>query len=543
MYEPIQLTSTIPAERNSINHAPLRHGFVLIPFALAVAWFTLKPTAQAVLPPPPPDGGYPNQNTAEGDGALFSLTSPNNNGANNTAVGFNALFKNMGGCCQGGGSDNTAIGAEALDSNTTGSNSTATGFQALAANTTSGANTANGAFALRQNTLGHDNTASGFEALFSNTTGNANTANGSGALIVNTTGGANTANGSGALELNSTGSNNTATGFEALSGLRIPFTFNTGSNNTADGSQALLSNTTGTNNTATGIDALFSNTTGDHNTANGAFVLDRNTTGHHNSASGVSALGANTAGYSNSASGVFALNSNTSGHDNTANGNSALQNNTTGSFNTAVGSNAGANLTTGSNNIDIGALGVAGESNTLRIGTVKQTATFILGISGATVAGGVGVIIDTNGHLGTVASSERFKDAIKPMDKASEAILALKPVAFRYKHEFDPHGIPQFGLVAEQVEKVNPDLVARDEKGQVYTVRYEAVNAMLLNEFLKEHRRLEILQATVVRQQTEFAAQIVQQQKQIERLTAAVEKVGEQMELSKSAPQLVVNGQ
>ena len=120
-----------------------------------------------------------------------------------------------------------------------------------------------------------------------------------------------------------------------------------------------------------------------------------------------------------------------------------------------------------------------------------QTDTFIAGISGVTVAGGVGVIIDSSGHLGTVVSSERFKDEIKPMDKASEAILALKPVTFRYKHELDPEGIPQFGLVAEQVEKVNPDLVARDEQGKLYTVRYEAVNAMLLNEFLKEHRKVE----------------------------------------------------
>ena len=168
-------------------------------------------------------------------------------------------------------------------------------------------------------------------------------------------------------------------------------------------------------------------------------------------------------------------------------------NNTTGSNNIALGFNAGFNLTTGSNNIDIGNTGVAaGESNTIRIGTEgTQKATFIAGISGVTVAGGVGVIIDTNGHLGTVVSSARFKDEIKPMDKASEAILALQPVTFRYKKELDPDGIPQFGLVAEQVEKVNPDLVARDEQGKPYTVRYEAVNAMLLNEFLKEHRKVE----------------------------------------------------
>src|SRR5439155_16003224 len=165
--------------------------------------------------------------------------------------------------------------------------------------------------------------------------------------------------------------------------------------------------------------------------------------------------------------------------------------NSTGSSNTALGFQAGLNLTTGSNNIDIGNKGKAGESQYIRIGTKgTHTHTLIAGISGVTVAGGVGVIIDTNGKLGTVVSSERFKESIKPMDKASEAILAIKPVTFCYKHELDPEGITQFGLVAEQVEKVNPDLVVRDEQGKVYTVRYDAVNAMLLNEFLKEHRKV-----------------------------------------------------
>ena len=159
------------------------------------------------------------------------------------------------------------------------------------------------------------------------------------------------------------------------------------------------------------------------------------------------------------------------------------------------------NLTTGSFNIDIGNAGVASESNKIRIGTVgTQTATFIAGISGVTVAQGVGVIVDTDGHLGTVVSSARYKEAIQPMDKASEAILALRPVTFRYKKELDPKGIPQFGLVAEQVEKVNPDLVARDEQGKPYTVRYEAVNAMLLNEFLKEHRKVEEQSSQIAKQ-------------------------------------------
>jgi hypothetical protein len=188
--------------------------------------------------------------------------------------------------------------------------------------------------------------------------------------------------------------------------------------------------------------------------------------------------------------------------------------------------------------------GAAAESNTIRIGkSGTQTKTLIAGIFGKTVVNGVGVIVGSNGQLGTVVSSARFKDAIKPMDETSEAILALKPVTFRYRPELDPAGIPQFGLIAEQVEKVNPDLVVRDEDGKVTTVRYEAVNAMLLNEFLKEHGQVNQLKATVARQQQEFQAKFVQQQKQIEALTVTLQKVSERLELSKVAPQLVANDQ
>jgi len=224
-----------------------------------------------------------------------------------------------------------------------------------------------------------------------------------------------------------------------------------------------------------------------------------------------------------------------------------------------LGYRAGYNLTTGNYNIDIGNLGAAGESATTRIGTNgSQTNTYVAGISGVTVAGGVGVIVDSSGHLGTIVSSARFKDEIKPMDKASEAILALKPVTFRYKHELDPKGIPQFGLVAEQVEKVNPDLVARDADGKVYTVRYDAVNAMLLNEFLKEHRKVEEQdrkvqeqEATITHLNSRLAKQeaiIAQQQKGMEAVTARleeqdskIEKVSGQFEVNKPAPQIVDN--
>jgi len=260
-------------------------------------------------------------------------------------------------------------------------------------------------------------------------------------------------------------------------------------------------NTIGSNNTASGLQALFTNSTGDNNTASGSLTLQKNTTGSENTANGANALLNNTSGKSNTADGFGALNNN--------NGNS----------NIGLGDLAGVNLTTGSNNIDIGNAGGAGESDTIRIGAVgTQTATFVAGIHGVTVASAVGVVVDVHGHLGTVTSSARFKEAIKPMDEASEAILALQPVSFRYKHELDPDGVPQFGLVAEQVEEVNPDLVVRGEDGKVMTVRYEAVNAMLLNEFLKEHRKLEDLQ------------------KQVAALTAGLQKVSAAVELNKRAP-------
>ena len=353
---------------------------------------------------------------------------------------------------------------------------------------------------LSANTTGFFNVGVGFEALFNNTTGFKNTAIGAAALSANTTGRNNTAIGFVALERNTTASNNTALGFGAL-GVNT-----TGNSNTATGFEALLDSSTGSNNTANGFSALRNNTTGIFNTANGANALLHNTTANFN----------------------------------VAIGESALISDTTGGGNIALGAGAGLNLTTGNNNIDIGNAGVAGESNHIRIGTVgTQTHTFIAGISGATVAGGVGVIIDDNGHLGTMVSSERFKNNVQPMDKASEAILSLQPVTFRYKPELDPEGIPQFGLVAEQVEKVNPDLVARDEQGKPYTVRYEAVNAMLLNEFLKEHRKgeqqdrkIEELEATVARLQSVLKEQAAQ-----------IQKVSAQVEMSRPASQMLLNNQ
>jgi hypothetical protein len=442
MIHPSSLPKVNSSLTKSVNRSVLWRGFFFA--AIALICFGSSPTARATLPPPPPDGGYPNRNTAEGDGALFSLTT----GARNTAIGTSAVFFNTT------GSNNTAVGDSALGGNTVSDNNTAIGVAALASNTAS------------------DNTATGFEALNNNTTGTQNSAHGANALEFNTTGG---------------------------------------------------------NNTATGFDALFNNTKGNLNTATGSGTLADNTSGSNNTGNGANAL-------------VF----NTTGSRNTADGDAALEFNTIGNNNVALGYLAGQNLTTGSNNIDIGANvpGVAKEANTIRIGKQgTQKTTFVAGIFGTAVTGST-VVVNSTGKLGVATSSARFKEAIKPMDKASEAVLALKPVTFRYKQELDPDRIPQFGLVAEEVEKVNPDLVIRGEDGKVMTVRYEAVNAMLLNEFLKEHRKVEEQKAGLAEVKSTVSKQeaiIAQQQKEIEALTATVQKVSDQIALSKPTPQLVAN--
>jgi hypothetical protein len=391
------------------------------------------------------------------------------------------------------------------------------------------------------------NTAEGQNALLSLTTGGFNTGIGILSLRSNTTGSFNTAVGAGTLLAN-TGDGNTAVGTAAL------LSDTTGFFNTASGSSALLSNTIGFQNTANGIAALFSNTTGIDNTATGAAALHDNQSGGSNTATGFQALAQNTAGF-NTATGSDSLINNTTGHHNTANGVDTLHFNTTGNNNVALGNGAGAVLTTGSDNIDIGNGGNAGESSTIRIGVQTppvQTATYIAGISGTAVVGDT-VVVDGNGQLGTVASAARFKKEIKPMDKTSEAILALKPVSFQYKS--DSKGKPQFGLIADEVAKVNSDLVVRDRKGEIYSVRYDAVNAMLLNEFLKEHRKVEEQngklenqarkiqeqEATMTQLKKDFGATTAQQQKQIDALTVGLQKVSAQLEASKPAPQVVNN--
>jgi hypothetical protein len=259
---------------------------------------------------------------------------------------------------------------------------------------------------------------------------------------------------------------------------------------------------------------------------------------------GCRALEGNT-GTRNTAIGFGALEDSAMGNNNTAIGHIALYG-STGSHNIALGDRAGAYHMAGNNNIYIGNQGMESEAGQIRIGAYPlHIGTYIAGIRNAAVTGSP-VIIGMGGKLGVTMSSAQFKEAIKPMDKASEAILALKPVTFHYKKEVDPDGIPQFGLVAEQVEKVNPDLVARDEEGKVYTVRYEAVNAMLLNEFLKEHRKMQEQGATITQLKSGAAKQeaaAAYQQKQIEALTAGLQKVSAQLETSKPAPQVVLSNQ
>ena len=289
--------------------------------------------------------------------------------------------------------------------------------------------------------------------------------------------------------------------------------------NTALGDNALQNLTNGINNTALGFRALHDNTVGLANTAVGSLALRNNVGGKQNTATGVGALFANEAGNDNTANGFRALVSNneTTANANTAIGSRALENNHGGHDNIALGYRAGANFAPGSNNIYIGNGGLAGEDGTIRIGDVDQTNTFIAGISGAGVTG-LPVVVNAGGQLGTAPSSERFKDEIKPMDEASEAIFALEPVTFRYKKDVDPDGIPQFGLVAEELTKIDPDLVVRDAGGKPYTVRYDAVNAMLLNEFLKEHRKVEELESVLTQLTARLQEQDLKLQKMSEQL-------------------------
>lgn len=544
-----------------------------LPFLAAVvlACFGLSPQMQAISPLP--DGCYPGFTTAEGCNALQSLTT----GVGNTGIGWYSLFANTT------GSYNTATGAGALNLNT-GNNNTATGVGALLLNTTGNDNTAYGAFALFNKTVGSGNIAVGYQAGSALSNGDDNIDIGNigvavesntirigdraiheamfvagiismspaapnQAVVINPSSGqlgsadvssfgvistdpGNTAVGDQALQNNDSGGYNDAVGAFAL------FSNIDGSFNNAFGESALSSNMHASENTAIGDLALTNNdstgnNTAQFNTAVGARTLFANTDGDSNNAIGDSALFSNTTGTQNTAVGDLALENNVDGAVNVVIGASALVHNVHGSFNTVIGYSAGASVE-GNDNIYIGATsadGVTNESSTIRIGDPSfVTACYIAGINGQIASGGGQVFVTGNGKLGTLTSSARFKDDIEPMANASESILSLNPVTFRYKKEIDPEGIPQFGLVAEDVAKVNPSLVVRDTEGKPYSVRYDQVNAMLLNEFLKEHK--------TVQQQGAIIARL---EKQVEALSAVLQNVSAQIELNKSAPQTVLN--
>src|SRR6266511_1130883 len=383
----------------------------IVSFVFPIVCVLFSQMTQAVNPPP--DGGYPNYNTAEGQNALFNTDTSNP-------------------------------------------------------------------------LTGRGNTATGWYALFSNENGNYCTAVGAGALALNRS-----------------------------------------DDNTAVGALAMMFSDGGVLNTAVGTQALTYNGLGSWNSAVGGFTLFLNRTGVANSAFGYQALYSNDSGSAGLANG------------NSAFGFNALAFNVSGSLNTVVGTLAGSDVE-GNDNIYIGATsglpGGGSESQTIRIGDPQAIlASYIAGIDGATVDPDTStpVFVDANGKLGTIVSSERFKDDIRPMDKASEVILELQPVTFHYKKELDPKAIPQFGLVAEDVAKVNPNLVVRDRNGDIKTVRYEAVNAMLLNEFLKEHRKVEQLKK-------DFESKLAEQQRRIEALTSSLEKVNARLEASKPTSQVVL---
>jgi len=290
--------------------------------------------------------------------------------------------------------------------------------------------------------------------------------------------------------------------------------------NTGVGIGALQSNTSGVSNTAIGNNALFKSNTGFSNTAVGVGALSSNTSGSLNTASGVNVLVVNTTGTSNTGTGAIALNSNTTGNSNTALGFAALAFNTAGSNNTAIGFNAGEYLGAGDNNVYISNVGPGdflnpgSESGVIRIGApLTQTSAFIAGIYGTmTGLAGLPVVVDANGQLGTVSSSRRFKEDIQDMGDASDGLLQLRPVTFRYKKSYEDGSKPvQYGLIAEEVAEVYPDLVARNANGQIETIRYQLLTPMLLNELQKQR-------ATITAQ----SAQIRSLEERLARIEAAL---------------------
>ena len=360
-----------------------------------------------------------------------------------------------------------------------------------------------------------------------------NTAEGQAALLSLTTGTYNTAVGFLSLRSNTEGQFNTAIGAAALLANGGDTTVGEGIQNTATGAGALLSNTAGAFNSAHGAFALFSNTEGDQNTACGTLALSSNTTGTGNTAIGDQALSRNTEGIFNTATGAGALFNNTTGNGNTATGEDALVSNSGGQNNTAFGAEAGQSLTTGSGNVFVGAGMDAVDGNEI-------DHTYIRNINTTSVSGGNSdfVTVDlTTGLLGHASSSRRYKEEIRPMNDASEALYQFKPVSYRYKKQIDPTQSLAFGLIAEDVAEVDTNLVAHNSQGRPESVHYEMVNAMLLNEFLKEHRKVQQLEATIEEQKKGMQTVIAQLKEQ----AAQIQMVNAQIEMSKPAAQVVAN--
>jgi hypothetical protein len=333
--------------------------------------------------------------------------------------------------------------------------------------------------------------------MYSNTSGQYNTSAGSSALYSNINGSFNVANGNEAMRLDTSGSFNTANGFQAM------YSNLSGGNNTATGGQSLYSIKTAYYNTATGYQSMFSDTSGNFNTANGHQSLYSNVNGVENTAMGFAALYNNTTAFFNTAVGSNSLNHNTTGGQNTAVGSSALFFNT-GTNNIGIGFSAGGQLTGGNNNIDIANNGQGGESNTTRIGNGNQSKTFISGIYGSLTAAGVAVYVDGSGQLGTNPSSARFKEDIEDMRNTSSDLYKLRPVNFRYKEEIAKGSCElQYGLIAEEVEAINTNLVSYDKDGKLFTVKYHLLVPLMLNELQKEH---------AINQQQEAKIESLQQQ-------------------------------
>jgi len=490
MYSMIHLKTLVSCGRDRARSLPLGRGFLLIP--LIMVCFAFSTQMRGALPPEipgNPDGCYPAFNTAEGCNALFNVTG----GVGDTGVGWYSLF------IVGNGSFDTGVGAGAL---------------ALTSGAGSDSNTAVGAAAMLLNTTGDRNTAVGTDAMVFNDDGEFKDAVGAFALNNNTSGFSNNAFGDSALFNNLVAAQNTAVGDLALE-----------------------------HNDETGAGL------GNFNTAVGALALQHNTNGDSNNAVGNAALNSNTVGLFNEAMGFLALGDNVDGGANVAIGDQALAANVHGSFNTVVGDSAGLTVQ-GSDNIYIGAttgVGIGVESGTIRIGFDPVppsliTACYISGILGNGPFAGDVSINPATGQLGVGVSSERFKKDIDPMGKTSEQIYALKPVTFHYKN--DTTNTAQFCLIAEEVAKVNPALIGVDKDGKPYTVRYNQINAMLLNEFLKEHQTVQQLKATTEKQQ----ATIALQEGEIKALTASlreqaaqIQKVSAQIEMIKPAPQVIEN--